>query len=373
MNTKLLKLLLIALIAGSCNVNVHENSYSNQPPKATYKEPKKAKNVILLIGDGMGVTHITSGMYLQDDPYNLERFRVIGLHKNHASDDLITDSAAGATAFSAGVKTYNGAIGVNSDGASVPTILEEAKKNGLATGLVATSEITHATPASFIAHVESRREYEEIALSFLDSDVDFFVGGGKKYFDRRESDSRNLVQELEEKGYMISDYSQNNINDLEPSANQNFGFFTADDKPVPFMMGRDYLTAASMMGIELLNADETGFFMMIEGSQIDWGGHANNIDYVTSEMNEFDALIGKVLDFAEADGQTLVIVTADHECGGLTLVPGSTRQKMEANFSTDKHTLSLIPVFAYGPGATLFGGIYDNTSIYHKMRQAYGW
>ncbi|MEZ4985473.1 MAG: alkaline phosphatase [Saprospiraceae bacterium] len=139
-----------------------------------------ARNIILLIGDGMGLTQISAGLYSNDDYLNLERFPVVGLHKSHSSNNLVTDSAAGATAFSCGVKTYNGAIAVDPDTMVLRTILEEAEQRGKATGMVTSSTIVHATPASFIAHVKQRSMYEDIALDFLDTEIDFFVGGGKK-------------------------------------------------------------------------------------------------------------------------------------------------------------------------------------------------
>jgi alkaline phosphatase len=117
---------------------------------------------------------------------------------------------------------------------------------------------------------------------------------------------------------------------------------------------------------------DKGFFLMIEGAQIDWGGHANSSSYIISEMIDFDDTIGAVLDFAKEDGETLVIVTSDHETGGFAINPGSTMDKIKAGFTTEYHTGTLIPVFAYGPGASLFGGIYENTDIYHKMKAAFG-
>merc|ERR1712127_644568 len=150
----------------------------------------KAKNVIFMVGDGMGVSQITAGMIKNNNHLNLERFPIVGLHKSYSSDNLITDSAAGATAFASGVKTYNGAIGVNPKKKPVKTILEECEEKGMATGMVTTSTIVHATPASFIAHQPSRKMYEEIAADFLKTEIDLFIGGGKKYFDRRETDER---------------------------------------------------------------------------------------------------------------------------------------------------------------------------------------
>ncbi len=161
------------------------------------------KNIIFMIGDGMGLTQITAGLIAQRDALNLERCAVIGLSKTNSGDNLITDSAAGATAFSTGQKTYNGAIGVDMDTLPLTTILEMAEGKGLATGLVATSSVTHATPASFISHQKSRMMDEEIALDFLKTDIDVFIGGGKKFFEQR-TDHQNLLDQLRSNGYTVA-------------------------------------------------------------------------------------------------------------------------------------------------------------------------
>lgn len=335
---------------------------------------KKPKNIILMIGDGMGLTQITAGMYSNGNKIELENFPVVGLHKSYSFDNLVTDSASGATAFACGVKTYNGAIGVNPDTSAVKTILEEAEEKNYVTGMVATSTIVHATPASFIAHQKQRKMYEEIAADFLKTDIDFFLGGGKKYFDRRETDDRNLYNELRENGYFVSDYFQEDLKDIEIDNTKKFAYLTSDDDPLPVAQGRDYLPLASKKAVQFLDSqDDKPFFLMIEGSQIDWGGHANNSDYIVTEMLDFNAAIANVLEFAEADGETLVIVTADHETGGYSINPGSTMDSLITEFTTDYHTAVMIPVFAYGPGSELFSGIYENTAIYNKMRKAYGW
>ena len=341
-------------------------------PESTATTPK---NIILMIGDGMGVTQITSGIYSSNDQLQLERFRVMGLHKPYSSNNLITDSGAGATALACGVKTYNGAIGVNADTVVVPSILEIAESHNFATGLIATSSIVHATPASFIAHNVYRRNYEDIAEDFLDTEIDLFIGGGYKYFTRRAKDERNLVSELQERGYRVENHLGLELNELSPTATQNFIYFTADGEPIPFSQGRDYLLPAVELAPGFLreHAGEDGrFFLMVEGSQIESGGHANNHDYIVSEMLEFDRAVGKVLDFAAEDGETLVIVTADHETGGYAINYGSTRDSIIAAFTSDYHTADLIPVFAYGPGAEVFGGIYENTAIYYKMIELLG-
>lgn len=339
--------------------------------------PEMAKhptNVILMIGDGMGITQITAGLYSNNNKLNLERFPVVGLHKPYSSDNLITDSAAGATAFSSGEKTYNGAIGVRPDTSALYTILEEAEANDLATGMVSTSTIVHATPASFIAHVSQRRFYDDIAEDFLDTEIDLFIGGGKKYFDRRNKDDRDLLDELRDKGYFVSSYFEQELADISVDYTRNLAYFTSDSDPLTALQGRDYLQSASELACDFLQRhnNNQGFFLMIEGAQIDWGGHANNSEYIITEMLDFDRSIGAVLDFAAKDGNTLVIVTADHETGGYAINPGSSMDTIVGEFTTDYHTGTMVPVFAYGPGSKLFAGIYENTAIHQKMRQAYG-
>lgn len=341
------------------------------PPPPMIKKEKKPENIILLIGDGMGLTQITAGMYSQGNKSELERFKCIGMQKTYAEDDVITDSAASATAFSCGVKTYNNAIGVDRDTMPVKSILKYAQDKNMSTGLVATSTIVHATPACFFSNNKSRRNYEEIAEDMIGSNVDFFVGGGKKYFERRKIDDRNLVEELKKDGYVMSDFTQEEIKNMTPDLDKKFGYLTADKDPLPVSGGRDYLIPASELALEYLDAKsgDNGFFVMIEGSQIDWGGHANLLSYVVSEFQEYDKVIGMAVDFAEKDGNTLVIVTADHETGGLAIQPGSTMDSLQAAFTTDKHSGTMVPVFAYGPGAENFQGIYENTAIFDKMKE----
>ncbi|MBK8562548.1 MAG: alkaline phosphatase [Saprospiraceae bacterium] len=373
---KKLILCSIALLAFACNPKQTVGTVTKGKPGIVTPDDTvhftAPKNIILMIGDGMGLTQITAGMYMNGNKLNLEQFKYIGLHKSYSSDDLVTDSAAGATAFSCGQKTYNGAIGVDKKGRPVQTILEEAEQKGLATGIVATCSMTHATPGSFFAHQKKREMVEEIAADLPKVDLDFFIAGGKKHFDRRK-DEQNLIETLKGKGYVIFSYFDEELKNITIDPNKNFGYFTADVEPLPVSQGRDYLVPASLMALDYLTKQpEKGFFLMIEGSQIDWGGHANDSKYITSEVIDFDKAIGAVLDFAKQDGETLVIITADHETGGYAINPTSTMDTIVAAFTTDKHTAALIPVFAWGPGEELFSGIYENTSIYDKMRRAFG-
>ncbi len=336
---------------------------------------KKAKNIILLIGDGMGIGQIAAGTYSNNNTSALERMSYIGLHKPSCYDSLITDSAAGATAFATGQKTYYNAVGVDKDTMPLKTILEEAEEKKFRTGMVATSTIIHATPASFATHNEYRRNYEEIALDLLDADVDYLVGGGKKFFDRRDNDERDLLAEFRELGYLVGDYIEEFVDFKQKiPGNEKVFYLTADKDPLPVYQGRDYLKDAAITGIEFLDdISDNGFFMMIEGSQIDWGGHANNSEWIIAEFIEFSQMIDQVLDWAEKDGETLVVITADHETGGFTVQPGSRRDSLITAFTSMKHSGDFIPVFSYGPGSELFAGLYENTEIYYRMRKALGW
>lgn len=324
-----------------------------------------------MIGDGMGLSQVSGAMYTSRKPLNLERIRHIGFHKSYAEGELVTDSAAGATAFACGIKTYNGAVGVNIDSIPQKTILEEVEEQGMATGLVATAFIVHATPAAFYAHQPIRVFNEEIAADLLKTDVDLIIGGGKKYFDRREKDNRNLIKELVAKGYEVTDYMGRELNEVNFSGKRKIVHFTADRHPVPVSAGRDYLPFASRIAPRFLKnmSPDKGFFLMIEGSQIDWAGHGNEGDLLIKETLDFDRSIGEVLDFAYEDKNTLVIITGDHETGGFALNPGSRKGKIETAFTTNGHTAALVPVYAYGPGAEEFRGIYENTAIYHKMKK----
>ena len=315
---------------------------------------KAPKNVIFLIGDGMGVSQIYAGLTANRGHLNLERIKVIGFHKNQASNNYITDSAAGATAFATGKQTYNGAIGLDSLKVPSTTLLELAEKKGLATGLVSTCDITDATPSSFIAHQRTRSMHEEIAGDFLKTDIDVVIGGGRKYFEKRK-DGLNLLDSLRQKGYQVhSDLALDGVNKGKLVA------LYAEDNPIKVMEGRgDALLYSAKKSLEILGQNKKGFFVMIEGSQIDWGGHANDADYIVTEMVDFDKSIGYALDFAAKNKETLVVITADHETGGFALMGGNMKTgEVKSAFTTKGHTGQMIPVFAFGPGSEAFAGIY---------------
>ncbi|MGB5663656.1 alkaline phosphatase [Eudoraea sp.] len=345
------------------------------------KEVNSAKNVILLISDGTGLTQISSAFYFKESLPNYSRFKHIGLIKTSSSREDVTDSAAGATAFACGVKTYNGAIGVADDSTEVKNLVELISLKKINTGMIATSSITHATPASFYAHTLNRGSAEKIALQLAESEIDFFAGGGLQFFNHRE-DGQNLLNTLNEKQFTIDTTSLNDFSKIKSS--DKAGYLLAQDDMPKVTEGRgNFLSKATELAIQFLSKDNSGFFIMAEGSQIDWGGHANNAEYLVSELIDFDDAIGKALDYAEKEGNTLVIVTSDHETGGFTLAAKKKKtedgeeysdySEIGMTFSTTGHSATLIPVFAYGPGSEEFAGIYENTKIFEKILKATKW
>lgn len=379
MNRKL-TILFIALITGftsfaqtdylNAKADKDKKIYSGgEPYKVTefaqIFKTAKPKNIILLIGDGMGVSQIHAGLTANNEHLFLENFRHMGLTKTHSADNYITDSAAGGTALATGEKTYNGAISVDTKKKPLKTILEEAAEQGLATGLVSTSSITHATPASFIAHQPSRNMYEAIAADFLKTDIDLFIGGGYKHFTDRQ-DGRNLADELKQKGYTV----KQDLNNIQKENSEKLAVLTASEHNGRVHERGNMLPVAVSTAITRLSQNEKGFFLMAEASQIDWGGHAGDTHYIIEEILDFDRTVGKVLEFASKNGETLVIVASDHETGGMAVLNGNFETGMvQGEFTTGGHTGIMVPVFAYGPGAGEFTGIMDNTDVHKKMKK----
>jgi alkaline phosphatase len=326
---------------------------------------KKPKKVIFLIGDGMGLAQISGAMSSYNGVNAFERFKIIGLSKTSSADNYVTDSGAGATVFSIGKKTFNGAIGVGSDSMAYPSLFEMLKKKDWATGVVATSSITHATPASFYAHIGDRDSEENIAEFLLNQQCDVAIGGGMKFLVDRK-DGRNLLKELSAKGFTTIADTINPINEIDA---QQLLYTLAWDGMKQMREGRgDFLKKASQLAIHNLSKNKNGYMLMIEGSQIDWGGHANDFEYMKTELRDFNEVINMVLNEAQKDGNTLVVVTADHETGGLSLLENKDNKKeFNYNYATKKHSGIMVPVFAFGPGAEEFAGVYENTEVFTKF------
>lgn len=337
----------------------------------------KTKNVILFIGDGMGISQISAARIRKHGTkgwLQMQRMPVVGIVRTHAQNALITDSAAAATALATGHKTMNGVVGMNPEGKVLSNFLDSAKAKGFVTGVVATSRITHATPACFLAHSMSRQWDAIIAQQVPQSGVDLILGGGRGWFMPQHvsgslrADDLDLLAEAEQRGYtVLSTRDELEAQDSIPV----LGLFALNHlktwAPEPSL---DEMTAKA---ISLLNQNKKGFVLIIEGSQIDWGGHANNPEVVIRQTLLLDNAIGRALKFALEDKKTLVLVTADHETGGFSVNNGGTDgQNLVFGWTTKNHTGQPVPLFAFGPGASDFLGQYDNTEVAVRIANRLG-
>lgn len=326
---------------------------------------KKVKNVILMIGDGMSLMHVYSAWTANRGKLNLDNCQAVGLSKTYCVDRLITDSGAGGTALATGQKTLYHAVGVDPQGRPLKTLTDVAAERGKSTGITVTCRLWDATPADFCCHNIDRDQEEAIVTDYVTCGVDYVFGGGSKRFENR-TDGRNLFEELRAKGYQTP-RSWEELAKIK--SGKTFAVTDTLDTPVPAVRG-DLLARASLKGIELLNQNKKGFFMMVEGSQLDDYGHFNDLDLLMQETHDFDRTVGKMFEWAARDGETLVVVTADHETGGLTLVDGDLATgRIVGKFSTGGHSGVMVPVYAFGPGAEEFTGIYENTDVFHKIEK----
>ena len=323
---------------------------------------QKAKNIILFIGDGMGPNQVALAKFATGGPdhkLSFENFPITGIVYNHSSDSLYTDSAAAATTWATGVKTKNGYLAVDAEKKFLPTIPELLSTKGYKSGLVSTSSITHATPAAFYAHIDNRDKEKEIAKMLIDSDIDIALGGGQEFFDAPPEDGLFMIYDN-----TLLDSS------LLNSKEQVIGLFAEDgfDRRLGTPTQLE-MTQVALNYLKNKSQNCAGFFLMSEGSQIDWAGHDNDAQYMLVEFADFDATVQAATDFAIKNQDTLILVTADHATGGLVLQrpKGS---NVRAQWTTGSHDLSPINIYAYGPGSELFSGVMDNTEIFERILQA---
>jgi alkaline phosphatase len=334
---------------------------------------RDVRNVILCIGDGMGANEIALARQKvvgQDGKLWMERLPVAGLVRTFSADHAVTDSAAAATAMACGVKTKNGTIGIGIDKKAYASILEILSKKGWRTGLVVTSTMTHATPAGFASHVNSRDSEEEITGQLFDNRVDVLFGGGRKFWLSAGRHGSNLMMMAQRAGYHVV---QSREEMMKLTSGPALGLFAEEGmatfEPEPS------LAEMTQKAIALLSAKskdwfapEPKFFMMMEGSQIDWAEHNNDTNNSIRQTLLFDMAVKETIEFARRDGRTLVIVTADHETGGLALPEDKNNSRnVFADWNVKDHTGADVLIFAYGPGSEEFTGVMDNTDIAKKI------
>ena len=362
-------------------------------------EPK-VKNVIYLIGDGMGFGAVTSLLLSEDEVTGFEQASVIGLSETCSANNYVTDSAAGGTALATGTRTNNGFVGADPEGNQLTSVLRKAQAMGKKTGIVVNTTLTEATPAAFYAGVTSRKMVFDIAKQFTESNVDVAIGGGLDHFIARP-DSLDLTATLIEKGYdvflnwetVLGTDSEKFVGilplyDLHRREENNGTASAAEGQEVCLAaqlasLNEDvnathlseptvYLEKATVKALDILSRNnKDGFFLMIESAIIDGYGHNNDSDGMIVEMKEFNRTLQNMIDYVNNNPETLLVVTADHETGGTGVYynghkPGN-EGPVKLNFSTSGHTGTVVPIFAYGPGAENFAGLMKNTDVPKKI------
>jgi alkaline phosphatase len=362
-NKLLIGIFILLAILPRCGKN------EGEPDKPPHIDPVGKKKIILLIGDGMGLSQITAASVYNRKPLNMERCHYIGIQKVYAEDKLVPSSASSITAIASGVKTKYDYVGLDASGKKAPNIAELLSNKGFATGIVTTSFVADNTPAGFFAYNPDRYDREGIALDLLESGLDVVIGGGRDHFNQR-SDGLNLLDSLTTRNFLVFD----NLASAMEISQGKVACFTDEFRPLKISEGRgNMLSDATQLALRLLSLNEYGFFLMVEGAQIDWAGHYNDHEWLMDEMLDFDKVVGLALDYADADGNTLVIITGDHETGGYALVGGNEAYgELETGFVGDDHTATMVPVFAYGPGAVNFIGVYNNTAFFDKFLKVFG-
>lgn len=351
----LLSLVLLSLSLTSCNEKK--------------EEAPKAVNVIYMIGDGMSLPQVFATMLATGEEMTFQQFPYTGIVDTRSASNDITDSAAGGTALACDKKTKNGMVGMDVDTLPMVSVLDVMADQGKRTGIVVTCYSGHATPADFYAKVPKRNMYEDIALQMAESEkLNVMIAGGRKHFVNRK-DSINLLERMEsELGWKVYD----TLADID-TACMKYAVL-ADEGHMPKASERgDFLPEGVKTALNTLSKSEKGFFLMVEGSQIDFACHANDSAWMVEETVDFNKAIQVALDFAKADGNTLVVVTADHETGGLTMIdPEGHYSNVCFNYSTRSHTCLPVMIYAYGPNAELFTGWMQNCEVKAKILKACG-
>jgi alkaline phosphatase len=333
------------------------------------------KNIIYMIGDGMGLSSVSMMQLVNKyEPTIFDKAENIALQKTYSADNRVTDSAASGTALASGVKTNNTMLGMRPDLSHAESIMELAQSRGMATGVVVTTYLQHATPAAFYAHIDSRHKLAEISEQLLASKIDVAIGGGMAFFEEHYGDKREAQKAIADAGFEY-------VASMEELKNVDKGTRTlalVSDKEVGANSG-SYLAEATAKALSLLEAkskgkrSKRGFVLMVEGSLIDSMGHANDATAQQKEMEGFMQAVEVAVEYAHKHPDTLVVVTADHETGGLALISANadfnlSEQGVEFKWSTGGHSAEMVPIYLYGAGAELINGIMENTELNAKLK-----
>lgn len=331
---------------------------------------QNVKNIIYLIGDGMGLASV-SMMQLENNynPTIFDQAQNIALQKTYSANNRITDSAASGTALATGFKTNNTYLGMVADGTPVESIMDVAKREGMATGVVVTTYLQHATPAAFYAHTPSRHEYLTITEQLTNSSLDVAIGGGMAYF--KELYGQSVAEQLATKGFTIA----TTLDEVKQLGSNERIVALLGDYEVSNNAGA-YLGEATREALRILSnkSSNDGFVLMVEGSLIDGCGHGNNAEAQQVEMRGFMGAVEVAVEFAKQNPGTLIVVTSDHETGGLSLVSCDSdfclsEQGVDYRWTTSGHSGTMIPIYLYGTGAELINGIMENSELGTKLKE----
>ncbi|MCE7053156.1 alkaline phosphatase [Algoriphagus sp. AGSA1] len=323
---------------------------------------RQVDNVILMIGDGNGLAQLSAGMYANGNALNITNLKNVGLAKTQSADDFTTDSAAGGTALATGNKTNNRGVGIDSNGRNIESLAHILSKRGFGTGIISSDHITGATPATFYAHQKDRDLIGPITEDLYGSSLNLFIGAGKNDFLRYQN---HALDSLEASGFSL----MGSLDQVAASTDGKVGYFASNHGLPNIEKGRaGFLKNSTEAAISYLENKGTPFFLLVENGHIDVGGHVNDARMIVEEVIDFDQAVGAALKFASNNPNTLVIITADHETGGVTIPQGNVAHEMvELEFSTEDHTGIMVPVFAFGPHSGDFSGVYENTAVFDKI------
>lgn len=325
------------------------------------------KNVIFIVGDGMGTAQVYASIIAQGEKSQFLRFPFSGFSRTYSNNKYTTDSGAGGSALMTGHKVNNYTIAQSSEGTPYSTFYDYARKEkGKSTGFVCSCSMVDATPASTYGHVPDRHMNEELSLQMSQCGHSVMIGADQKVFlPEGRKDGTSPIDTLKQRGYSVV----STMKELKKiHSGKVCAMLSENDAPGDAKQRKYWLVDGTKKAIELLDQNPNGFCLMVEGSQIDWACHNNDTPYLQTELDEFEQMLKVVLDFAEKDGNTLVVVTADHETGGLALTNGDIKKgESECKFTTGSHSGVMVPVFSYGLGAHEFSGIQQNTDFYNKI------
>jgi alkaline phosphatase len=338
---------------------------ADAPRQPRFEQPAAAeapRSMILIVGDGLGFSELEASRLLLrgiGGQLTLDRLPITGWQTTRSADDVVTDSAAAATALATGHKTDNGAVGIGADGKRLKSLFDAGRDRGKGLGVITDSYLWDATPSAFYAHRAKRKEYAAIAGDLASKGLDVAIGTERHGFEDDDDDDGPVLSVFTRQGFALAhDWAGIEGSDR---GRKLVGVFPSN--AITPIEGASLLPKLVEHALARLAANPEGFLLVIETEETDTGSHENILDQTRRGVAALDATVAVAADFVARDGRTLMLVTADHETGGLSFLKGKAGKSLEFTWATGSHTGEPVPVFAYGPGAERFTGVHDNTDL----------